>query len=273
MCIQQKKMFMNEAGLNNLKRVGFNLETGSSLTKRTIMSNELKTLFLCLTDSNAKLDNYRVAVIDENCLGKRTIKNRGYSFSYLKRSYGLSPEYLIFRAFRYFFDRDEKSRALLCLLAVYSRDQILKASAGYITNLSNGEKISKTDFEDQMDKEFPGRFGIKMLQSLVRNLLSSWTQSGHLSSDKSRVRQTADSGSGAVSFALLLGYLTGARGERLFHTEYAKLLDCSFEKAVELAEEASRKGWIVFNRIGVVIEVGFPNLINQQELEWIREQN
>lgn len=256
-----------------LIRFGFNFESGSSLTKRTIMTNELFTLFDCVQNADANLDEYKTAIIDANCLGKRTVKNRGYSFSYLRRSYGLSPEYLIFRAFRYLFDRDEKSRALLCLLTIYSRDLILKASAGYITGLSIGEKISKSDFEDHTDKEFPGRFGTKMLQSLVRNLLSSWTQSGHLSPDKNRVRQTADAGSGAVSFALLLGYLTGARGERLFDTEYAKLLDCSFEKAVELAEEASRKGWIVFNRIGGVIEVGFPNLINQQEMAWIREQN
>lgn len=264
---------MTDSAKEKLVKFGFNFEFGSSLTKRTMMTNEIFALFDYVQNTNANLDEYKTSIIDANCLGKRTVKNRGYSFSYLKRSYALSPEYLIFRAFRFFFDRDEKSRALLCLLTVYSRDLILQASAGYIISLSIGEKISKTDFEDHMDKSFPGRFGTKMLQSLVRNLLSSWTQSGHLSSDRNRARQTAEAGSGAVSFALLLGYLTGARGEMLFHTEYAKLLDCSLEKAVELAEEASRKGWIVFNRIGGVIEVGFPSLINQQELEWIREQN
>ena len=51
------------------------------------------------------------------------------------------------------------------------------------------------------------------------------------------------------------------------------MLDCSFDKAIELAEEASRKGWIVFKRVGDVIEVLFPNLINEQEMEWLREQS
>lgn len=263
----------NETAEKQLEKFGFSFESGSSLTKRTIMTNELFALFDYVRDAQADLEDYKTAIVDENCLGKRTAKNRGYSFSYLKRSYGLSTEFLVFRAFRYFFGRDENSKALLCLLTVYSRDRLLRASAGYVLNLSDGEKTSKTDFEEYVDKEFSGRFGEKMLQSLVRNLLSSWTQSGHLSSDKNRTRQTAKSGSGAVAFALLLGYLTGARGERLFYTEYTKLMDYSFEKAVELAEEASRKGWIVFNRIGGVIEVGFPNLINQQELKWIREQN
>jgi len=264
---------MNIVGNKKLIKFGFNFEPGSSLTKRTIMTNELFALFNYVQGGNSNLEDYKTAIIEENCLGKRSVKNRSYSFSYLKRSYGLSPEFPIFRAFRYFFERDENSRNLLCLLIVYARDQILRASAGYVANLNIGEKISKTDFENHIDKEFPGRFGTKMLQSLIRNLLSSWTQSAHLSADKKRVRRNAEPSNGAVSFALLLGYLTGGRGERLFHTEYFKLLDCSFEKAVELAEEASRKGWIVFNRIGGVIEVGFPNLLNQQEMEWIREQN
>lgn len=264
---------MNEVSLNNLERFGFNFETGSSLTKRTIMSNELFMLFQNVPDIQSTLIDYKTAIIEENCLGKRTVKNRGYSFSYLKRLYGLSPDLVIFRALRYFFERDENSRALLCFLAAFSRDRILQASAGYILNLSVGSGISKTDFENHIDEAFSARFGTKMLQSLVRNLLSSWTQSGHLSQNTKRERQLANSGSGAVSFVLLLGHLTGARGEGLFQTKYAKLLDCTFDRAIEYAEESSRKGWIRFNRIGGVIEVSFPNLISQQEMEWLREQN
>jgi hypothetical protein len=44
-------------------------------------------------------------------------------------------------------------------------------------------------------------------------------------------------------------------------------------RAVALAEEASRRGWIVFKRVGEVIEVLFPRLITPQEMEWIREQS
>ena len=87
------------------------------------------------------------------------------------------------------------------------------------------------------------------------------------------MRHKADPTPGAVAYALFLGYLTGVRGESLFMTEYAKILDCSFERAKELAGDASRRGWIVFKRIGDVIEVLFPNLLNAQEMEWIREQN
>ena len=72
---------------------------------------------------------------------------------------------------------------------------------------------------------------------------------------------------------MLLGYLTDVRGQALFQSEYIKLLDRTFDRAIELAEEASRKGWIVFKRVSDVIEVLFPNLINQEEMEWLREQN
>ena len=87
-----------------------------------------------------------------------------------------------------------------------------------------------------------------------------------------KVRSHANPTAGSVSYALLLGYLAGSRGQALFQTEYTKLLDCTFDKAIELAEEASRKGWIVFKRVDDVIEVLFPNLINQEEMEWLYEQ-
>jgi hypothetical protein len=85
------------------------------------------------------------------------------------------------------------------------------------------------------------------------------------------VRSRAHPTAGAVSYALLLGYLTGARGRALFETEYTKLLDCGFDKTIELAQEASQKGWIVVKRVSDIIEVLFPNLINKEEMEWLCE--
>jgi hypothetical protein len=36
---------------------------------------------------------------------------------------------------------------------------------------------------------------------------------------------------------------------------------------MELAEQASRRGWIVCNRIGTVVEVRFPQLLTPQQQE------
>jgi hypothetical protein len=78
---------------------------------------------------------------------------------------------------------------------------------------------------------------------------------------------------GTVSFALLLGYVRGLRGESLLKSDYTRMLDCSFDRTIELAEDASRRGWISLKRVGQVVEVLFPNLISAQEMEWLREQN
>ena len=56
-------------------------------------------------------------------------------------------------------------------------------------------------------------------------------------------------------------------------TDFAHLLDCSLEKAMQLAEEASRRGWIVFKHVGNVIDVQFPNILTAEEREWIFDQN
>lgn len=132
--------------------------------------------------------------------------------------------------------------------------------------------MERTSLEGFIDGQEPGRFSQATLKSAAQNISSSWTKSGHLNGRVKKVRAHPTPTSGSVSYALLLGYLTGARGQGLFRTEHMKLLDCPRDKAIELAEEASRKGWITLKRVGDVIEVLFPNLINQQEQEWLSEQ-
>ena len=107
----------------------------------------------------------------------------------------------------------------------------------------------------------------------AQNINATWTKSGHLKGRVKKTRSQPKATCGSMSYALLLGYLQGARGESLLNTEFTGLLDCSFERLSEFATEASRKGWIVFKRLGNVIEVRFPNLLTDQEMEWLREQN
>jgi hypothetical protein len=162
---------------------------------------------------------------------------------------------------------------LLALICTYGRDSVFRATASFILKFTEGSTITRQSLEEFIDGLEPGRFSKATLKSTAQNINSTWTQSGHLCGRARKVRSRANPTAGSVSYALLLGYLTGARGQALFHSEYIKLLDCSFDKAIELAEEASRRGWIVFKRVGDVIEVLFPNQINQEEMERLREQN
>lgn len=161
----------------------------------------------------------------------------------------------------------------MALLCAYCRDAILRQSAPLIQKTAFGAIVSREAMEQQIDAFQPGRFSKATLQSTAQNINSTWTQSGHLTGKVRKIRTKALAAPASVSYALLIGYLKGERGLSLFHTEYMKLLDCSVEKAIELAEEASRKGWIVFKRVGNVMEVVFPQLITDVEMRSLHEPN
>src|SRR5664279_780143 len=100
--------------------------------------------------------------------------------------------------------------------------------------------------EEFIEHQQPGRFSTATLKSTAQNINSSWTQTGHLLGRARKTRAHAIATPGSVAYALFLGYLTGIRGESLFQTEFVKLLDCTIDQAIGLAEDASRRGWIVF---------------------------
>ena len=257
---------------NGLARFGFYFGKGGAHTSRTIMLQELRTLLLSVDIVNAGRSDYYRVIVDENCLGKRSAKTRQLTYNYLVTLYSLDPSYTLYRTLLYFWQRDMGGQSLLALLCAYSRDPLLRMSAPFILSFSEGAVISREALESFIDQKELGRFSKATLKSTAQNLNASWTNSGHLVGRSRKIRSRAVPTPGSVAYALLLGYLNGARGEGLFLTEYVKVLDCSRDRLIELAREASIKGWIVFNRIGNIMEVLFPNILNQQEKEWIRDQ-
>lgn len=261
------------ANLNSLSRFGFRLEKGRAHLARTMMLEELRLLLAYVNDSVITKSNYLNAIEEENCVGKRSGKTRILTARHLVDLYSLDPSLPIFRALLYFWKRDIGGQPLLALLCAYSRDTILRMSAPFILKLTEGTIVSREILEEYIEDKQPGRFSKATLRSTAQNLNGTWTKSGHLAGRSKKIRTIAKATPGSVAYALFLGYLTGARGEAIFNTEYIQLLDCSVERAIELAEDASRRGWIVFKRVGTVIEVLFPNLLTAQEMGWVREQN
>lgn len=262
-----------DANDKNLKRFGFKHERGGAHSSRTMMLEELGAVLSYLNRPDAQKSDYLHAIDEENCLGKRSGKTRLLTYRHLVDLYSLDTSSLLFRALLYFWQRDPDGRPLLALLCAYSRDSILRSSAPLILSAHEGMTLTREALEEFIDTVEPGRFSAATLKSTAQNVNSTWTKAGHLTGKVRKIRSRANPTPGAVSYALLLGYLTGARGEYLFHTEYAKLLDCSFERMLSLAEDASRRGWIVFKRVGDVIEVLFPNLMTAEEMGWVREQS
>ncbi len=237
------------------------------------MLKDLGALLVAVPDAGSGRAAYRRAVVEENRLGKRSQKTRWLSYRHLVSLYGLDPGVAVFRALRFFWQRDPEGRPLLSLLCAYARDPILRASAPFVFGLREGEPCDRAKLEGFLDRLDPGRFSKATLRSTAQNVAATWTQAGHLKGRARKVRARARPTAGAAAYALLLGYLGGGRGQALFHTDYARCLDVPAEQAAELAEEASRRGWIVMKRIGDVVEVAFPKILTAQETERVREQS
>ena len=258
---------------DQLTRFGFSFKRGSVHTSRTMMLDEFSVLLAHVANPSSDKSDYLHAIEMENCLGKRSGKTRILTYRHLVELYSLDSSILLFRALLYFWNRDTNGQSLLAMLCTYARDSIFRSTAQFILSFPKGATISRESVEEYIESQESGRFSKATLRSTAQNVNSTWTKSGHLHGRSRKVRTQAIPTSGSVSYALLLGYLTGVRGQALFRTEYIKVLDCSFNKAIELAEEASRKGWIVLKRVGNIIEVLFPNQINQEEMKWILEQD
>lgn len=259
--------------INLLERLGFSHERGGVHTARTMMLAELRTLLSFVDMDDAARTDYLEAIQATNCLGKRSGKTRTLTFRHLADLYALDPSLLVFRALRFFWQRDVDGQPVLAALCAYSRDPLLRATAPFVLGFQEGATVTREAMEEFIDAQEPGRFSKATLKSTAQNINSSWTQAGHLAGRVRKVRARAVATPGTVSLALLLGYVSGLRGESLLKSDFTRMLDCSFEKTIELAEDASRRGWISLKRVGQVVEVLFPNLITAQEMEWLREQN
>lgn len=256
-----------------LTKFGFTFGKGGAHTARSFMLEDLEHLLHYCKGPQFSQSAYIYAIEEENCLGKRSKKTRNLTSRHLIELYSLDPHIALFRNLLYVWERDPDSHPLLALLCTYVRDSLFRDSAPFILSLHVDDKITREVLEKYIEEKFPGRFSPATLKSVAQNINGTWTQSGHLLGKTKKIRARVKATPGSVVYALFLGYLTGNRGQLLFSTEYIKLLDCSFEQATSLAEIASKKGWIVYKRIGNIMEVQFPHFLTIEEQGWIYEQN
>jgi hypothetical protein len=234
------------------------------------MLRELE-LLLEATPADAGIADYRRAIVEDNVLGKRTHTTREHTTRKLKALYGLDPAVPVFRALRRLWDVDAEGRPLLALLCGFARDPLLRMTADVVLDAEVGSQITPEDVEERLRREAPGRFSESSERSIARNVLSSWTQSGHLTGHLKKTRARASATPGSTAYALFLGYLEGRRAQRLFASTWARLLDAPTERLLDFARAASRRGWLDFRSVGSVIEVRFPDLLSPEEEELLHE--
>ena len=141
---------------------------------------------------------------------------------------------------------------------------MLRATAEVILATPPGTSVTAQMISKSVDEQFPGRLNATTLANIGRHAASSWTQTGHLQRRTNKVRSKAQSHPTSLAYALFLGYLCGERGEALFYTIWAQLLDAPLHTLREQAILASRQGWLEYRHAGDVTEISFRYLLNEE---------
>ncbi len=249
----------------NAESFGMKLSPGGVHQRRTMMLAEIKTLLQLRGSRNTTIDDYKIAVIERNILGKKTASTRRETFKHLKELYLLSGSRKLFASYRNLALLDPESTPLLTLLAAWSRDPILRASTEVVLDTRAGSEVLSGQFQTAIWLAAPGKLSENTIRSVAVNAASTWTQSGHLSGKVKKVRQIVQPRPASITFALYLARATGLDGERLFSSVWCRLLDLSSSQARELAVIAHREGLLTLKAIGSAVEVAFPQFEKDHE--------
>ena len=243
---------------------GFVIDGLGPHSSRTMMLAELR-LLLEGRPPETEQAAYRAAVLDENVLLKKTETTRRKSFRYLRELYSLDPGTLLFRALRDLWTHQAEAQPMLALLCALARDPSLRTTADAIQDAPQGSAITAQMLAAEAGRRYAAQLSETTLATIGRTAASTWTQSGHLRGRTHKVRVQAESHPTSLAYALLLGYLCGARGEALFQTPWARLLDASPHELHEQAFQASQQGWLEYRQTGGVTDVGFAYLLRKEE--------
>lgn len=252
--------FFPAAGLPaTATKLGFRFGDKGTHSSRTLMLAELGAV-LAAAPGPVDRAAYTTAIIDGNCLEKQTASTRRISSQRLAELYALDPFVVIFRVLRRLWAVDAQARPLLAVLAALARDPLFMASAAPVLSQPAGVEIQRAPIRDALRKVVGERMNDDTLDKIVRNVSSSWTQSGHLQGRTFKFRQRVQAQPTAVAFALWLGNAAGFRGEELLTSGWITSLDCTASSARGLALEAKRIGLIDLRTAGEVIEFGLDRL-------------
>jgi hypothetical protein len=249
--------FVNQGNRTKSQRFGFKLSEGGAHISRTIMLKEI-TRLLISTGTAGQLEDYTRSVIDRNVLGKATESTRQKTFRHLRELYALSSEVSIFLVYRELMQIDPQSGPLLSLLIAWARDPLFRATTPAVLNATVGDRVMSGDLQQAVADAYPHQYSENNLGKIARNAGSSWTQSGHLVGRTKKIRSRVQPRPAALTFALILGHVTGFAGVQLMSSVWCRLLDLNASEARSLAEQAHRQELITLRAIGPVVEITFP---------------
>lgn len=255
----QLSLFPAVTTTDDALRAGFRFGAKGTHTSRTMMFEELSAV-LAAAGAQSRRHDYLVAIVDDNCLAKPTASTRRLTNQRLGELYGLDPSIPIFRVFRRLWDIDEPGRRLLALLCAIARDPLLASTASAIIYLPDGAEYNRNPVKSALRDIVGDRLNDDILDKVVRNIASSWSQSGHLKGRTFKKRHLVQATPATVAFALYLAHLVGFRSLELFASGWMMLLDCHASQARDLAMEAKQLNLIDLRMSGNVIEINLNRL-------------
>jgi len=242
-----------------VSRRGFRVGAKGTHTSRTMMLEELTEVLAAVPDTGTRGD-YSSAIVESNCLGKPTAATRRLTNQRLGELYALDPRVPLFRVLRRLWSTDVSGRPRLALQCAIARDPLLAATVPPVLGLSPGEELQRDAVRAALRDNVDDRLSAATLDKVLRNVASSWQQSGHLVGRTFKRRALVRATPGSVAFGLYLGHAAGFRGVSLFTTGWIALLDCTPAVAREFAIEAKRIGLLDLRIAGDVVDLVIDRL-------------
>jgi hypothetical protein len=253
------RFFASASTPESAVRQGFRTGSRGTHSSRTLMLNELGAV-LAAVPREADRSAYAAAIVEDNCLAKSTVASRRLSNQRLGELYALDRRCPLFRVLRALWDVETKGQPLLALLSALARDPLLLATAAPVLDLQPGAELQRAAVKAALREAVGERLNDAVLEKVLRNTASSWTQAGHLEGRTFKIRCRVEATPRAVAFALFLAHAAGFRGNELLANGWVIALDASPSAARALALEAKRLGLLDLRSAGDVLEVGFERL-------------
>jgi hypothetical protein len=228
-------------------------------TSRTMMFFELSKIM----DFSIENDNYAESM-KNNVFAKKSQDGIKKTSTYLSLLYSFDVKSAKFRAFKYFWTiSDHNEKAIIAFLFALNNDYLLRESISVISNYSIGEKVLIESLMHNIEKYHPLRFTEKTLRSVAGNIASSWKQAGFISGKVKNIRSIPTISYKVVSFAMLMSYLDGNRGDFIIQDNYIKALCTNENKIRDFAIEASKRDFLHYQFAGNVTSISFENIKNK----------
>jgi hypothetical protein len=201
-------------------------------------------------------------IMEDNVFNKKTESSKKKTISYLTQLYSFKKEDRKFLSLEDYWNKiGDNEKPLTALLFAVSKDYLMQESVDFVKSVKQREKASKEEFEANIEHYHPHRFSRTTLGSVSRNVVSSWKQAGYIVGKMKNIRTECSPSYFTVSFAFLMAYLDGARGDYLFNHPSVRALDASREEILTLIKAASDRGLLNFNRSGASMVISFENYL------------